>query len=78
MSIKQMDCEYLMGIQQLFEATTGEELSVCFKSEVAMLIEHVGAVRALTVENPEELKQAFEQAVVEMLSYYQRNNCLSD
>lgn len=71
MSIKQMDCEYLMGIQQLFEATTGEELSVCFKSEVSVLIEYEGAVRVLTVANPEELKQAFERAVAEMLTYYQ-------
>lgn len=71
MSIKQMDCKYLMGIQQLFEATTGEELSVCFKSEVSVLIEYEGAVRVLTVANPEELKQAFERAVAEMLTYYQ-------
>lgn len=71
MSIKQMDCEYLMGIQQLFESTTGEELSVCFKSEVSVLIEYEGAVRVLTVANPEELKQAFERAVAEMLTYYQ-------
>lgn len=71
MSIKQMDCEYLMAIQQLFEATTGLELLVCFKSDVSMLIEHEGAVRSLTVEKPEELKGAFEGAVAEMTEFYQ-------